>query len=233
MCTRVVVRLGLGLALAAFTSWAMAADEPVSDHVPAEEATASEAATPGAAQPEHNGGKHESDHGGGVDPLAFKADLAIWTAAVFLVVLLVLWKFAWGPIVAGLDKREQGIAEQIASAERTNEEARRLLADYQAKLAQSGEEVRQMLDDAKRDAHRVGQQIVAGAKEDAQAEHRRALAEIEMATDAALKELAERSASLAVELAGKIIEARLDPAAHSRLIEQAVARFTRTEPGHN
>ena len=49
----------------------------------------------------------------------------------------------------------------------------------------------------------------------------------------ALKDLAERSATLAVELAGKIVDARLDPAAHSHLIEQAVSRFSAAEPGNN
>ena len=187
------------------------------------------------ASAESHVSSHESGGEGQVDlnPLEWNRDLAIWTAVVFVVLLLVLRKFAWGPIVAALDKREQGIADQIASAGRTNEEARQLLADYQAKLAQCGDEVRQMLDEAKRDAQKVGQQIVDKAKEEAHAEHRRALSEIDLATSAALKELAERSALLAVDLAGKIIDARLDPAAHARLIEQAVARFSRNEPGNN
>ena len=50
---------------------------------------------------------------------SWKSDLAIWTAVVFLVLLAILWKFAWGPIAEGLDKREQEIADQIAEAERS------------------------------------------------------------------------------------------------------------------
>jgi F-type H+-transporting ATPase subunit b len=167
------------------------------------------------------------------NPLEFRKDLAIWTAVVFLVLLLVLWKFAWAPIIAGLDKRERGIADQITSAERSNEEARRLLAQYEEKLACSENDVRKMLDDAKRGAQKVGQEIVHEARADAEAEHRRALAEIELATAGALKELAEQSATLAVELAGKIVQARLDPAAHAKLIEDAVAGFSSTTPGNN
>ena len=71
------------------------------------------------------------------NPLDLKSDLALWTAVVFVVLLAVLWKFAWKPIAEGLDKREQHIADQIAEAERNNQDARQLLADYQQKLAAS------------------------------------------------------------------------------------------------
>lgn len=167
------------------------------------------------------------------NPLEFKTDLAIWTAVIFVVLLMVLWKFAWRPIVAGLDKRERGIADDIASAEQANEDARKLLALYEEKLAQGGEEVRKLLEEAKLDAQKVGQQIVDKARQEAEAEHHRALGEIELATSGALKELAEQSATLAVELAGKIVAGRLDPASHAKLIEEAVARFPNTEPGEN
>ena len=63
------------------------------------------------------------------------------------------------------------------------------------------------------------------AKEEAAAEHARAVKQIEAATSAAIEELAGRSATLAVELAGKIVHAQLKPGDHVHLIEQAVAGF--------
>lgn len=163
--------------------------------------------------------------------MEFKRDLALWTGVVFLVLLALLWKFAWGPIARGLDKREQAVAEEIASAERANQEARNLLEQYRQKLAASRDEVRQMLDEARRDARKVGQQIVDKARGEAREEHQRALGEIELATDDALKDLARQSATLATDLAGKIVEARLDPSAHAELIEQAMAKLLK--PGKN
>jgi len=192
-----------------------------------------------AAGPSGSAHGDAADSGGGhggkgdINPLEVRGDLALWTGVVFLLLLAVLWKYAWGPIADGLDKREKRIADEIASAEKTNVEARELLAEYQQKLAASQGEIRQMLEAARRDAEQVGQQLVDKAREEARAEHQRALAEIELATADALKELAERSAGLAVELAGKIVDARLDPTAHAGLIEQAVADFTRTRPGDN
>ena len=166
------------------------------------------------------------------DPLSIDPDLAIWTVVVFVLLLAVLWKFAWGPILAGLEKREHAIAEEIASAKRQHEEANALVAQYEARLAAAGDEVRALLDEARRDADHARQAILAEAKSAAEAERLRALHEIESATDGALRSLAERSAQLAVELAGKIVRHNLTPADHTRLIDEAVEKFTVT-PSQN
>ena len=184
------------------------------------------------AAPEHSGDE-AAGHGGGhgeinTDPLEVKKDLAIWTAVVFLMVMAILWKFAWGPIADGLDKREQRIADEISSAERSNTDARDLLQQYQDKLAASGDEIRQIIEAGKRDAEKIGDGIVEKARAEAEADKRRALEEIDLATAGALKELAERSASLAVDLAGKIVSEKLDKKAHAGLIAKAVSRFSET-----
>jgi len=186
-----------------------------------------------ASQTDHKaGGAHGAKHGGEGDlnPIDFSGynwpgDLAVWTAVVFLVVLAILWKFAWTPITQGLEKREHQIADQIAQAEHSNQEARRLLEEYQKKLEAARDEVRGIVDQGRRDAEQLGRQMLDKAKADATAERDRALQQIETATAGALKELAERSATLAVELAGKIVRDRLTPQDHSRLVQEAVAKF--------
>ncbi|HEX4144023.1 MAG TPA: F0F1 ATP synthase subunit B [Pirellulales bacterium] len=160
------------------------------------------------------------------DPLSVDPDLALWTLVVFVVLLAVLWKFAWGPILAGLEKREHAIAHEIADAKHQHEEANALVAKYEARLAAAGDEVRALLDEGRRDAESAKQTILAEAKSAAEAERIRALREIESATDGALRSLAERSAQLAVELAGKIVRRNLTPADHARLVDEAVEKFT-------
>ncbi len=167
------------------------------------------------------------------NPLEFKSDLAIWTAVVFLIVLAILWKYAWGPIAQGLDRREKGVADQIAEAEQSNEEAKQLLAQYQQKLAESKREVREMLKAAKTDAQQVGREMLEKAQAEASAEHQRALEQIDAATAGALKELADKGATMAVELAGKIVRAELKPADHTKLIERAVTDFAGSSPHAN
>jgi F-type H+-transporting ATPase subunit b len=168
-------------------------------------------------------------HANPVNEYGFRGDLTIWTAVVFLVVLAILYKAAWGPISEGLQKRESEIAGQIAEAQRKNEEARQLLAEYEKKLAAAQDEVRGLVEQGRRDAEKLGQQLLDKAREEAGIERQRAVQQIESATLAALKELADRSATLAVDLAGKIVGAQLKAADHRRLIEQAVAGFARSE----
>ena len=196
-----------------------------------------EAGSPAAAAPageKEHGEKTGGEKQGGenpataLNPVNFRGDLSIWTVVVFLVVLWILKRYAWAPICEGLQKRENEIAEQIAEAQRKNDEARQLLADYEKKLATAGDEVRGLIEQGRRDAEKVGQQLMDKAREEAGIERQRAVQQIESATLAALKELADRSATLAVELAGKIVGASLNAADHSRLIDQAVSEFARS-----
>ncbi len=174
----------------------------------------------------------EGGHGGGeINPLDFQSDLAIWTAVVFLLLLAILWKFAWGPIAEALDKREKRIADQIGAAEQANTEARQILAEYQAKLAGSEAEVREILDRGRREAEDLGRQMLDKTRQEAEHEKKRALREIDAATADAVKELAARSADMAIELAGKVVQAKVDRAEHARLVEQAVAGFAKIGPG--
>ena len=87
----------------------------------------------------------------------------------------------------GLQKREDEIAGQIAEAQRKNEEARQLLADYEKKLAAAQDKVRGLIEQGRRDAEKVGQQLLDKAREEAGIERQRAVQQIESATLAALR----------------------------------------------
>jgi F-type H+-transporting ATPase subunit b len=154
-----------------------------------------------------------------------KADLTIWTVLVFLLVLLFLGKFAWGPLADGLDKREKHLADQLAQANEANQKAKDLLAGYEKKLSDAKNEVRAILEKGRQDAEQVGRDMIEKAKTDSKAEQDRMLKQIDAATTAAIKELADRSATMAVNLAGRIVHAKLNPKDHAKLIEQAVAGF--------
>ncbi len=166
-------------------------------------------------------------------PLNWSNDSAIFTAIAFLLLLFVLWRFAWGPITDGLQKREQGIADHIASAEKQNEEAKQILAQYESKLADAAGEVRELLEEARRDAEHTKEEIVTAAKAEAQAERDRALTEINTARDQALKDLAERSADMAVDLAGRIVHSKMSKEDHAALIKEAVGSFAQSKPSNN
>ncbi len=162
---------------------------------------------------------------GGVGPLVIDPDLAIFTFVVFVILLVVLKKFAWGPIIQSLEAREHNIAEHIAQAERNHQEAKTVLAQYEQRLAAAALEVRELLEEARRDAEKTKQSILAEAKSSAEAERARALRDIEAAADQAMESLARHSAQLAVDLAGKILQTKLSKDDHARLIQEAMAKF--------
>jgi F-type H+-transporting ATPase subunit b len=204
----------------AFVARSASASEPKAD-----------AATSSSEHGEKKAGEDTAAAAAKLNPIfPFDFGLSFWTVVVFFIALWVLSKYAWKPISDGLQKREDGIAGQIAEAQKKNDEARSLLAEYEKKLADAAAEVRSLLEQGRRDAEKMGQQIVDKARDEAGIEHQRALQQIESATSSALKELAEKSASLAVDLAGKIVGTQLKPADHSRLIDQAVTAFTQSAP---
>jgi F-type H+-transporting ATPase subunit b len=178
----------------------------------------------------HGGHGEETSVAEAVNPLDFKADLALWTAVVFVGVLVVLRVFAWKPLAEALDQRENHVRQEIQEAENAKVEAKQILAEYQQKMAAVEGEVRAILDRARKEAQEISEELIAKARQEAEAEYQRKMAEIEQATDRAVKELTQRSATLAVEMAGKIISARLDPAAHQRIIEQAMGSIAQMKP---
>jgi F-type H+-transporting ATPase subunit b len=162
---------------------------------------------------------------GKVSPERWRSDLAIYSFVVFLLLMAILTKFAWGPIGKALDEREAGIASNIAKAQGAADEAKAMLANYEKKLAGAADEVRAMLEEARRDAETTKTQILAEAKVAAQQESDRAIREVQTARDGALKELAEKSADLATDLAGKMLRAQMSKADHSRLVQETVSQF--------
>ncbi|MGC3972696.1 MAG: F0F1 ATP synthase subunit B [Pirellulales bacterium] len=187
-------------------------------------ATAAAAADSHDSHDDHGG--HGLGHqGASEDPGEVKTDLAIFTAAVFLLLVIILRKFAWKPIAAGLEKREHHIAHEIAAAEKANHDAQHLLADYKQKLDAAHAEVRAILEEARRDAEHTKQLTISEARAEAQIEAARGKREIEAAKDVAMRELAEVAADQALALAGKLLQQKLQPADHARLIEEALAKF--------
>jgi F-type H+-transporting ATPase subunit b len=149
------------------------------------------------------------------DPAEFRGDLAIWSFAVFVLLAGLLAKFAWKPIMEGLDKRERGIADTIAATRAANEEAKSMLASYE-----------------RRHAEATKQSIVTEARKAADDEQARAKREIGLATDDALSRIAERAGELAVDVAGKFLREKLSADDQQRLVRDSVASI-RSKPSIN
>lgn len=188
---------------------------------------ATSVSAPARAAPASGESSHD-DHAADetkTNPLSIDPDLAIFTAIVFVVLLVVLRKFAWGPIMEGLDKREQSIASQIEEAKQSNDQAKQALAQYEAKLAAATDEVKALLAEARQDAEATKDRIVAEAEQAAQRERERAVQDIVLAKDAAVRELAQKSVDAAVALAGQVLRREVDSQKHAQLIQDTLEKF--------
>ncbi len=175
----------------------------------------------------------EAEHGGENTLMKVDVPVAVATIVTFLLLLVILAKFAWKPILAGLKAREEGIREAIDGAERANAEAKRVLAEYQEKLTAATAEAKAIVEEGRKDAEMLRSRIEADAKTAAQEERARTAKDIDLAKDAALKEIYERVADLSTEVASKILQQRLDPQQHRRLVDETIASFegSRKRPG--
>lgn len=165
----------------------------------------------------------EAEHGGG-EASIFAGDVGnmIWTLVIFLLVVFVLGKFAWGPILNTLQARESFIHEALATAKRDRDEAEARLKEYEARLAQSRAEATAIVEEGRRDAVVVKQRIEDDARREADKMIERAKREIQIATETATKELYLLSARLATDMAGKVIGRELSPQDHERLIAESL-----------
>ncbi|GIW92952.1 MAG: hypothetical protein KatS3mg110_0993 [Pirellulaceae bacterium] len=160
------------------------------------------------------------------DVAELRFDHMIGSWLVFLLLFGVGGKLAWKPIVRGLEKREQAIAARIQKAEQDALEAAEKLKQYEAKLAQAADEARQLLAKAQQDAERRSAEILAAAEQAAARERDRAMAEIDAARLAALEQLTQRSAELAVVMATRILQRQLSPEDQRRLLGEALGQLT-------
>jgi F-type H+-transporting ATPase subunit b len=160
-----------------------------------------------------------------VNILALSWDLGLWTLVVFILLLLILSKLAWRPMLEGLQKREANIRGAIEEAQKAREEAQTARAQLQKQLDHAGEQVRDMLDEARRDAQHTTDEMVAKARGEIQTERDRLRREIDTAKDQALKHIWEQSAQLATLISAKAIRRQLSADDHRRLVDEALGEL--------
>jgi F-type H+-transporting ATPase subunit b len=135
--------------------------------------------------------------------------LIIWTLLAFIVVFVILKKYAWPAILGGLKKREETIAESLASAERIKAEMALMKSENESLLAQAREERAGMLKDAKHTADKM----ISDAKEKAKTEYDKILADaqsaIQQQKNAVLTDLKNQVGALIIEVAEKVLRQEL------------------------
>jgi F-type H+-transporting ATPase subunit b len=152
--------------------------------------------------------------------------LMFWTLIIFVVLAIVLTKFAFGPITKAVEAREHALEEAISAAKRDREEAARVLAEHRAALDASRAEGQKIIVDARAAADRVRTELIEQAHAEQANMLARARQDIEAEKSAAIAQLRREAVDLAIAGAGKVIDRNLDQAANRQLVESFLASVT-------
>ncbi len=164
----------------------------------------------------------EAAEGGGSLLGENRAWNAVWAIGTFLVLACILGRYAWGPIVKQMEKREKEVADTIANARAQQEESQKLLQKYEAALAASDAEAAKQMEATRQAAEQVRQEILAVARTEAQKLSAKAREEIEQAQKDAMDGLYRFAAELATDAAGKILRRELKPDDQRRLVQESL-----------
>jgi len=154
--------------------------------------------------------------------LRVEPGLLLWTWVTFVVLLLILWKAAWKPIVEALDARAEKVRGDIENADRSRQEAEKLLAQHKSMMDNARNEAAKFIADSKSEAERMKNEIIEKAGSDAEGLAERARKEISLAKDRALAEIKAEIVNLSTEIAAKIINKNLNPNDQKALVEETL-----------
>lgn len=163
----------------------------------------------------------EAEHaegGGGAALFDINVGLSLWTVVVFLALLAILWKFAWGPILGAVQDREDHIQKALDESERQRKEAEALLEEHRQQLAEARRHAQELIAEGKAAGEKVRREIEEKARGEGNALLERARTDIQREKESALTEIRKETVDLVLAAASKLMEERLDGERDRKLI---------------
>ena len=162
---------------------------------------------------------------GEANPFAGTIYQAIAAATVFIVVFLVLKTKAWGPILKGLQDRENKIKADLENAERANADAQSNLKAYQAQLNDAAAEAKRIIDQARLDAAKVAAQLRDQTQSEITTMRQQVTRDIQAAKDQAVKQLVDEVGVLSTQIASQILKRQINPADQAQLVRESIEQY--------
>jgi F-type H+-transporting ATPase subunit b len=151
--------------------------------------------------------------------------LTLWTGITFLVLLVVLGKFAWGPIVKMLAERERTIRDAIDSAKKERAEAERMLAEQKESLLRAQREAAEIAKRNAQEVEKLRQELTDRARKEADELIATARRQVVEEIAKAKGELKAQVVDLAIDAAARLVKANLDEKAQRALVEEYIAQL--------
>jgi len=148
--------------------------------------------------------------------------LFIWTILTFLVLVALLAKFAWRPLLDALERRQSAIARSLEDAQKARQELERLNQEQQRMMAAARAEAEAIVSRSRADAEALRDELKQKSKAEAAAIVRNAETQIQMETARALQQIRQEAVDLSVAIASKILQRSVSREDNERLIEQTL-----------
>jgi len=168
------------------------------------------------------------EHETSLSPFAGNVGNAVWTLVIFVIVVVLLGKFAWGPVLAMLKQREDFIHKSLSDAKRDRDEAEARLKEHAAKLQSAQAEALTIVESARRDAERLREELRQRAKADADTLINNAQRQIQAETARALQQIRLEAVDLSVAIASKLLQRNISKEDNERLIDEALRQIDTT-----
>jgi F-type H+-transporting ATPase subunit b len=157
--------------------------------------------------------------------LEINPGLSIWTFIIFGVLLVLLTKMGWKPMLESLKRREDAISDSLSKAEEARAQAEKLIAETERERKRHEDDLQRQLREGREYADKVRQEMMAKAHEDAHELLELAKQQIVRDTKAAIITLRNEAADLAVEAAGKLIDENLNDTKHKQVVQKFISEI--------
>lgn len=168
-------------------------------------------------------GAHEAEEA--PNPILPEFKEILWGTIAFFVLLFLLSKFALPAIRKLMEGRTQRIADDLEAAEKSKADAQKVLADYQAQLANAKGEANRIIDEARQQAESVRKELIAKAEADAADVRAKATADLNAQAERIKSDLTAHVKTLSLELAEKVVGANLNNETNAALVDRYIAEL--------
>ncbi|MFL5371020.1 MAG: F0F1 ATP synthase subunit B [Myxococcales bacterium] len=151
--------------------------------------------------------------------------LVVWTVVTFGLLLIVLRRFAWRPILETIEMREKTIAESIESAKRERAEAEKAAADMRASLEKARNEAADLIRRNQAEVAAAKAELMTSARKESEALLAQARTSIEEERRAAVADLRAQVVDIAIEAAGRLLQTQMDEKKQRQLVEEYLSRL--------
>ena len=154
-----------------------------------------------------------------VNLLSPSGGVMFWTLIIFVVLMVVLQRFAFKPMLAAVEAREKALQDAIDAARRDREESERVLAEHRAQLEKARGEAQKLIADGRATAEKLRNDLIEQTRVQQQEMLERARRDIENEKNNAIASLRREAVDLAIAGAGKVLERNLDSDSNRKLVE--------------